>query len=132
MAAWTQEDVDRHNAKLGAKMPAHVAKKSKYRNVRTAVDGRVFDSGKEAMRYAELVLRQKCGEITGLTCQPELSIWMDCLDGSRMLICDYRGDFEYFEKGERIIEDAKGMKTAVYRLKKKMVRAQYGISIRET
>jgi hypothetical protein len=52
-------------------------------------------------------------------------------------ICDYIADFVYDEKdknGEwlRIIEDAKGMKTDVYRLKKKMVEATYGIQIRET
>lgn len=35
------------------------------------------------------------------------------------------------ERGARIVEDVKGFKTPVYRLKKKLVEALYGIQIRE-
>jgi len=46
---------------------------------------------------------------------------------------EYRADFRYVEArtGKLIIEDVKGVKTAVYRLKKKLFEALYGIEITE-
>ncbi len=46
----------------------------------------------------------------------------------------YKADFRYevTATGERVIEDVKGVRTAVYRLKKKLVKALYGIEIIET
>jgi len=47
-------------------------------------------------------------------------------------ICDYRADFTYFDKAGRfIVEDAKGMQTPVYILKKKLLAATTGIAISE-
>ena len=45
----------------------------------------------------------------------------------------YIADFRYREgpRGILRIEDVKGVKTAVYKLKKRMVEAQYGIQITE-
>jgi hypothetical protein len=47
-------------------------------------------------------------------------------------ICRYRADFVYVESGKRIVEDTKGMRTDVYKLKKKMMLAILGIDIKET
>lgn len=42
----------------------------KYRNKKTEIRGRKFDSRREAARYAELVAMQRAGEIYGLDCHP--------------------------------------------------------------
>lgn len=48
-------------------------------------------------------------------------------------VATYRADFQYWdcERNELVVEDVKGVRTAMYRLKKKLVEAQYGITIRE-
>lgn len=99
---------------------------SKYRAIRTEVDGIVFASKREAKRYQELKMLERVGVISALKLQPRFPI---AVNGER--ICVYVADFEYAEKGKRKIEDAKGVKTPVYRLKKKLVEAQYGIEIEE-
>lgn len=107
---------------------------SKYRNVRTEVDGIVFDSKKEAGRWRELCLLQRAGEIKELQRQIPFSI-----DIHGEHICKYIADFFYQEKlptkaevWKTVIEDCKGYRTEVYKLKKKLVAAVYGYYIRET
>ena len=101
--------------------------RSKYRNVKTVVDGVTFDSGAEARRYGELKLLERAGEIENLELQPKF----DCIiDGKK--VCRYRADFSYFTKEKRVVEDVKGFKTPVYRLKKKLVEALFpGVTITE-
>ena len=100
---------------------------NKYKAVRTEVDGITFDSKREAARYMELMLLQRAGEIERLELQPKY----DCIVNGRK-ICTYRADFRYFTKESSVVEDVKGMKTAVYRLKKKLVEALYpGVTIQE-
>jgi Protein of unknown function (DUF1064). len=102
---------------------------------RTA-DGILFDSAREAQRYGELKLLVKAGEIHGLELQPEyeLRAW---LGGVEVPACAtvgvYKADFRYFitATGEQVTEDAKGIVTDVYSLKKKIVLANYGVKIRE-
>jgi hypothetical protein len=100
---------------------------NKYRNVKTEVDGIVFDSKKEARRYGELTTLQAAGEISRLMLQPKFDI---IVNGVKVTY--YKADFAYFNKDERVIEDVKGVKTPVYRLKKKLVEALYpGVKIEE-
>ena len=101
---------------------------SKYHAIKTEVDGRVFASRAEARRYSELCLLEKAGEIKRLETQPVYPI---VVNGKK--ICTYIADFRYFDSGfsREIIEDVKGMKTPVYRLKKKLVEALYNITITE-
>ena len=47
---------------------------SKYRNVKTEVDGILFASKKEARRYSELKLLERAGEIAHLELQPRIKI----------------------------------------------------------
>lgn len=99
----------------------------KYRNIPTVVDGIRFASKREAKRYSELKLMEKAGEILGLECQPRFKLIVN----SRP-IATYVADFTYrFRNGLTIVEDVKGVKTAVYSLKKKLMLAIYGIAIRE-
>ncbi len=101
--------------------------KNKYRAVKTEVDGIVFDSKREAARYMELMLLERAGEISHLELQPKY----DCIINGKK-ICTYKADFRYFTKLGNIVEDVKGVKTPIYRLKKKLVEALYaGVTIQE-
>lgn len=105
-------------------------RRHKYNAKRVTVDGVTFHSKREAARFQELKLLEKAGEIANLRVQPEFPLEVN---GVRLGV--YRADFEYSLVpnflGGRVIEDVKGVRTAVYRLKKKLVEAQYGIMIQE-
>ena len=100
---------------------------SKYRAQPVVLDGVRFASKAEGRRYGELSMLQKLGEISGLELQPKFPIVI----GGKT-IATYVADFAYFTRTERVIEDVKGVKTPVYRLKKKLVEALYpGVRITE-
>lgn len=102
--------------------------------VPTSVGDRRFDSALEAARYAQLVLLDKAGLITDLECQ--VNIPLIGSDGPILTPTGrqmhYRADFRYRDTstGERVIEDAKGFRTEVYRMKKAVLKAM-GFEIRE-
>ena len=100
---------------------------SKYHAIKTEVDGVMFDSKREAERYRELKLMQQAGVIEHLELQAKFPVKVN---GKH--ICNYFADFIYTERGAPIVEDCKGMRTAAYRLKKKLVEALYEIEIKET
>lgn len=104
------------------------AKPSKYRAKRTEVDGQMFASKAEANRYIELQRLQKAGIIEGLVTQYRYPLHVNGIK-----VCDYVADFVYWdnERQEKITEDVKGMRTPVYNLKKRMMKAQYDITIQE-
>jgi|SRR5215468_2503576 len=99
---------------------------SKYRSVKTEVDGIVFDSKKEAERWAQLKLLVKAKAITHLERQKPFDV---VINGRR--ICRYKADFVYFQNGTRFIEDVKGFATPLYKLKKKLVEAMFNLMIIE-
>jgi len=100
---------------------------SKYGAKRTTVDGITFASKKEAARYCDLKLMQHAGLIDDLELQPRF----DLLVNSQK-VCTYVADFIYTFGGKTVVEDVKGMKTPVYNLKKKLMKACYGIDVLET
>ncbi|SHN42254.1 DUF1064 domain-containing protein [Chitinophaga sp. CF418] len=101
---------------------------NKYGAKKIVIDGIRFASTKEGMRYTVLRLMQRCGEITDLKLQPSFAL---VVDGYK--IATYRADFSYYDMGGNyIVEDVKGVRTPVYRLKKKLVHALHGIEIKET
>ena len=101
---------------------------NKYGAVKTTVDGITFDSKREANRYLALKARENAKEIRDLKTQVKYPVFI-----KEIKICDYKADFTYFSgHGDLIIEDCKGFKTPIYRLKKKLVEAQYGVKILET
>ena len=95
----------------------------KYHNKKTVVDGITFDSKHEAERYKELRMLQIAGEISELRLQvPYELIPLMKLNGETFRSTKYVADFVYKDKnGNEIVEDAKGMKTDVYKLKKKLM-----------
>lgn len=100
--------------------------KSKWRNVRTTIDGITFASKREANRYSELKLELLAGEISELELQKPFS-----LDVNGVHICDYVADFVYKRNGIQITEDAKGKATDLYKIKRALMRAVHGIEIIE-
>jgi len=100
---------------------------SKFGNVAIRVDGIRFASKREARRYQALRLMEKAGAIHNLHTQAPFDI---AFGGVK--ICRYIADFTYLEKGCEIVEDCKGMRTPVYKLKAKLMFAVNGIRIRET
>ena len=106
---------------------------SKYGNRRTVVDNITFDSKAEARRYQELKLALQTGGIRYLKVHPTWEL--HCADGfgERAVVCKYEADFMYFRSGDMYmtVEDVKGHRTAMYRLKKKWLLLEYGIEIQE-
>lgn len=101
-------------------------RRNKFNAQRTEMDGRTFDSKAESVRYAELRLREQAGEISNLRCQVKFPIAVNGVH-----VCDYIADFTYYADGQFVVEDVKGMKTPVYRLKKKLTEAIYKFEIVE-
>jgi hypothetical protein len=101
--------------------------RNKYGAIKTTVDGIKFDSKKEAARYSQIKLLVKAGVITNLELQPRYDL---TINGQKCGF--YKADFRYFRDGKEVVEDVKGMKTPVYNLKKKLIKAIYGIEIFET
>lgn len=105
----------------------------KYRNKPQIVDGKRFASKREAAAYVKLKALEASGKIFNLRCQVRYP-----LSVNGMLVATYIADFCWREVdgfgnpvGNEVVADAKGMRTPIYKLKKKLVRAIYGIEIVE-
>lgn len=94
------------------------------------VGGITFDSKKEATRWSELVQLQRDGKISGLIRQKRFRLVVNT-----HLICIYVADYVYWENGLRVVEDCKSPVTSklpIYCLKRKLMAAVFGITIRES
>jgi len=100
-----------------------IAGKSKYRNRKSRCGhGHVHDSYREALRCDELYHSAGEEEISQLKQQPRFVLQRGFrYEGKKIRSLCYVADFSYLEDGIVIIEDVKGMKTAVYKLKKKLL-----------
>lgn len=107
--------------------------RSKYHAEKTCVDGITFDSKREADRYLVLKSMEEDGTIEDLRRQVryELIPAFD-VDGKHYRPVYYVADFVYVEDGKEVVEDVKGMRTDVYRLKSKLFARRYGKVIKET
>lgn len=107
--------------------------RSKYHAQKTIVDGITFDSRREAYRYLVLKGMEEKGAIEDLRRQVryELIPAFD-VDGKHYRPVYYVADFVYREDGREVVEDVKGMRTDVYRLKSKLFARRYGMSVKET
>lgn len=106
---------------------------SKYNNQKIRVSGEVFDSKREYNRWCELRLLERSGIICNLQRQVKFRL-IDSQKTSERTErpCDYIADFVYYENGSRVVEDCKGMRTDVYKIKRKLMLEKYNISIKET
>lgn len=108
---------------------------TKYHNKKVTYFGKSFDSKREGNRYLYLLDRQHRGAIKDLILQPEF-ILQEAFekDGIKYRPIIYIADFSYTETktNKRIIEDAKGVKTDVFKIKKKLFEKRYtNLTIKE-
>ncbi len=104
---------------------------NKFGAIKTEYDGRVFDSKAEAARAHALWLLKLSGEVVDVEYQPQFEI---VVNGKK--VGKYVADFRVRHKdGTVVVEDVKGLKKgsaySIFRLKKKIVEALYGIEIVE-
>lgn len=118
---------------------------SKYHSKKVTVGGETFDSSKEYRRFCELKLLQRAGKISDLQRQVEFVLIPTQREpgeiGPRGGVkkgkllekeCTYYADFVYVNnKGEKVVEDTKGMKTEAYLIKRKLMLYVHGIRIQE-
>lgn len=115
--------------------------KGKYGNRKTTLDGITFDSVKEANRWVELKLMERTHLIRELQRQVPYTLIPSQYDEKGKCVereCKYVADFVYEEPDEdkpgawrTVVEDAKGMRTDVYKIKRKLMLKEYGIRIQE-
>lgn len=101
--------------------------KAKYGNKKTIIDGYVFDSKLEAKRFIELKTMLKLGNISNLILQKKFLL-QDSFkyNGKAERAITYVCDFYYTDKqGNEWVEDAKGFKTEVYKIKRKLFLFKY-------
>lgn len=110
-------------------------RRSKYHAKTTVIEGKAFDSRKEARRWKELQLLQRAGAISDLQTQVKYVLIPAQRGPDGKVIereASYYADFVYTEAGKLVVEDAKGVRTPAYILKRKLMLERYGIRIRET
>ncbi len=114
-------------------MPPHLQpKRRKFNNTPTEVDSVTFASKREADRYLVLRDMAKTGEIRALQLQPKFALHVIRPDGVKVQVGTYTADFQYERNGAMAYEDAKGVKTESYQMRKRHVEAEYNVTILET
>ena len=110
-------------------------KRRKYGNRKVEYDGRTFDSQAECRRYRELKLLEKAGKISDLQLQVPfvLADSVKYSDAKRATpAMRYYADFVYKDhNGLKVVEDVKGVKTALYKTKRHLMLANLGIEVKE-
>jgi hypothetical protein len=115
---------------------------NKYGAERTPCGQHTHDSKREAERCGELQLMEKAGEICSLEFQPRYELTV-----AGVKICTYVADFRYHERyippkreghyivtwnEDLVIEDVKGKRTREFIIKRKLMKACFGIEVLET
>lgn len=94
-----------------------------------AFDGIIFDSKREKDRYLELIMLEKANIVKDLKLQVPF-ILVDKSKWGRAI--KYIADFTYISNDQLVVEDCKGFRTPVYKLKKRLFSERYGVEIKET
>ena len=104
-----------------------IGQRNKYHTKKVTIDGYKFDSIMEADRYCELKMLEKAKVIHGLEIHPSFMLQEHFRhDGRWERAITYEADFRYVEGGRVVVEDVKGMKTDVYKIKRKLFLKRYG------
>ena len=107
-------------------------RRNKYGNKKVQLDGYTFDSKAEAKRYGELRLLEKAKRIFNIQVHPELFVTVNGPKWKPIPVCKVVLDFSYIPTSwdeSTVYEDVKGKDNALSRLKRKLVEAQYGITV---
>jgi hypothetical protein len=111
-----------YNPKLRGSRP-------KYGNKKVIVQGIKFDSKWESERYLYIKSLERAGTVKDLELQVRYNLIVN-----DQKICAYIADFRYKREDKdgvwhEIVEDAKGVETPEFKLKKKLMKACLGIEI---
>ena len=109
--------------------PKRRGSRPKYGNKKVTVQGIKFDSKWESERYLYIKSLERAGRVRNLELQVRFA-----LEVNGQKICTYITDFRYEKENingdwETIVEDAKGVETPEFKLKKKLMKACLGIEI---
>ena len=122
---------------------------NKYHAKKITIDGITFDSKHEAQRWLELKRMQERKLITELRRQVRFTLIPAQRGASPGVFkkgqhkgeakpgklleneCAYIADFVYYNGSEMVVEDTKGVRTADYVIKRKLMLYVHGIRIRE-
>jgi len=101
--------------------------KRKYNNKRIEIDGYTFDSKLEADFYLRLKPLVKAGKIKELKIHPRYLLQEGfSKNGKHFNPIYYVADFEVtYDDGVTVIYDTKGMRTEVYKIKRKLFEYRY-------
>lgn len=100
------------------------------------IDGERYASLREARRHRELIALARAGRVANLRREVPFVLAPSVrLDGEPRAkpALRYVADFVYTDTatGAEVIEDAKGMQTQVYRIKKHLMASVLGLQVRE-
>ena len=110
-----------------AARPVRLAPPPKYRNRPTTVDGIRFASALEARQWGRLRLLALAGRVVQIERQPRFPLVVNGYP-----VGTYVADFRVtYADGTVAVQDCKGVRTPLYRLKRKLVRALYGFELVE-
>ena len=128
-------------AKKGTYYPKSDKNSNKYKAKKTVVNGDIFPSIHEAERWCELCLLERTGKIFDLCRQVKYELIPSQKDIKTGRVIersvDYIADFVYKKMTEdggviTVVEDAKGVRTPDYIIKRKLMLYLKGIRILET
>ena len=116
---------------------ALLATRSKYGNKPCVIGGEKYRSQREAARHQSLLLQQRAGLLANLCREVPFPLAPRALiDGRWRPALRYFADFVYDLTTPaglvRVVEDAKGVRTPVYRIKRHLMMTVHGVAILET
>ena len=107
-----------------------IPKPNKYRAKKCELDGKQFDSLKEANHWRELRLREHAGEIAELRHQVPFELKVNGVE-----VCVYIADMTYREDGRLRVVDIKGYKKGqayrMFKVKSALMKALHRIEVEE-
>lgn len=108
---------------------------NKYHNKKVIYKGIKFDSKKEMQRYKDLELLESTDYICNLELQKKFLLQEGYTNakGKKIRPIYYIADFYYYDyiDNKWVVEDTKGVRTEVYKLKKKLFEYKYNLTIDE-
>lgn len=108
---------------------------NKYHNTKVIYNEIKFDSKKEMQRYKDLELLESTDYICNLELQKKFLLQEGYTNakGKKIRPIYYIADFYYYDYVDKkwVVEDTKGVRTEVYKLKKKLFEYKYNLTIDE-